>query len=299
MSLRLLITGGSGLLATNWAAMRGHHDDIWLGLHNRHISMDNVQTISINDGLNRAINAVAPDVIIHTAAMTDVDACEAAGAKAMSVNRDLAETFAKAAYDNGLHFVHISTDHLFDGKESMMNETASCSPLNKYGYSKWLGEKAVLKAHPDALIVRVNFFGWGPTYRPSFSDWILNNLSNKSTITLFDNVYFTPLYIRQLIEAAHGLIDRKAYGIYHLTSCDRVSKYEFGIRLAHAFGHDQNLITRGSYDCDNFVPRPLDMSLSNTKVLKELGISHLKLDDAIDALKADELMQTTFSSIDQ
>lgn len=261
--------------------------------------MDNVQTIFINDGLNAAIKAVDPDLIIHTAAMTDVDACEAEGDKAILVNRDLAESFAKIAFNNGLRFVHISTDHLFDGRHPMMRETASCSPINYYGYSKWLGEEAVLNAHPDALILRVNFFGWGPPYRPSFSDWILNNLSNKSVITLFDNVYFTPLYTRQLIDAAHGLIDRKAHGIYHLTSCDRINKYEFGIKLAHTFGLDQNLIIRGSYDCKNNVPRPYDMSLSNKKVLNELGILHLKLDDAIDALKADQLMKKTFSTIEQ
>ncbi|MDA8675807.1 SDR family oxidoreductase [Alphaproteobacteria bacterium] len=299
MSLRVLITGGSGLLAVNWAAMRRHQDDIWLGLHHRQITMDNVQTISIIDGINVAIDAAKPDVVIHTAAMTDVDACEAEIRKAMSVNCDLAESFAKAAYDNGLRFVHISTDHLFNGQHPMMKETAPCSPLNNYGYSKWLGEAAVLNAHPEALILRVNFFGWGPTYRPSFSDWILSNLSNKSAITLFDNVYFTPLYIRQLVEAAYGLINRKAQGIYHLTSCDRISKYDFGIKLAHTFGLDQNLVTPGSYHYENSVPRPLDMSLSNTKTLKELGISHLKLDNAIDALEADKLMQINLSFIDQ
>ena len=210
MTRRLLITGGSGLLAVNWAASRKHQDDVWIGLNQRCIRIENTRSITLADGLDLAIKFVKPDLIIHTAAMTNVESCEADKKKALAINCDLAKNYAKSARDHDLPFIHISTDHLFNGLQPMVNETWPCSPINNYGYSKWLGELAVLEAHPNALIVRVNFFGWGPPYRPSFSDWILDNLSQNSEITLYKNVYFTPLYVGDVISLTHQLIDQDA-----------------------------------------------------------------------------------------
>ena len=83
------------------------------------IFLDNTKSISLKDGLDRAIARTKPNIIIHTAAMADVDGCEADLKAAVDVNCDLAATYAKAAYDHGLRFVHISTDHLFDGFQPM------------------------------------------------------------------------------------------------------------------------------------------------------------------------------------
>ena len=130
----------------------------------------------------------------------------------------------------------------------------------------------------------------------------MNSLASGTPITLYDNVFYTPLYTGQLIDCAHQLLDQNAKGIYHLTSSDRLSKYDFGMKLAKAFNHDQGLITRGAYNPDNGIPRPLDMSLSNSKLLHSLGVASpppsLTTDDAITALKADETLRSTFSSID-
>lgn len=286
-------------MAVNWAAARKSDDQIWLGLRQRTIFMDKVQTISLKDGLEHAISSVSPNVIIHTAAMTNVDGCENDNEQALMVNRDLASTYAEAAYRHGISFVHISTDHLFDGYTPMIDETAPCTPVNNYGRSKWMGERAVLEANPNALVLRLNFFGWGPKYRPSFSDWIINSLSNKAEISLYENVYFTPLYVGDVIRSAHELMAQKAQGIYHLTSNDRLSKYDFGMKLAKAFELDVRLISSDQYDTEKGVPRPLDMSLDNTKIRKALNGNNFKIDDAITALKNNKSLITTFSSIDQ
>ncbi len=299
MTHTLLITGGSGLLAVNWAVARRHVDNIWLGLNSRQIALEKTSTIAIRNGLANAINSAKPDIIIHTAALTNVDYCEANENHALAVNRDLAASYAETAHNFGLPFVHISTDQLFDGHEPMLDETTLCKPVNRYGHSKWLGESAVLDAHPDALVLRVNFFGWGPSYRPSLSDWILNNLSQKAQITLYDNVYFTPLYAGVLINTAHELIAKQAKGIYNLTSSDRMSKYDFGIKLAHIFGYDTNTISAGSYNPENSTPRPLDMSLNNTKILNTLGVDSLRINNSIAALVENKSLKKIFSSIDK
>lgn len=295
---RLLITGGSGLLGVNWAVARRQIDEIWLGLNDRHIFLDNTKSISLKGGLDRAIARTKPNIIIHTAAMADVDGCEADLKAAVDVNCDLAATYAKAAYDHGLRFVHISTDHLFDGFRPMLDENTQCAPINNYGYSKWLGESAVLKAHPGALILRINFFGWGPAYRHSFSDWIMGSLRSGKPITLYSNVYFTPLYVGDTITLAHQLIEKSATGIYNLTSSDRVSKFDFGLKVARAFGLDVDLIARAEYSPLHSVPRPLDMSLDNTKTRRLLKIDSLRIDEAIANLKYNEPLKKLFSLID-
>ena len=148
MPQRLLITGGSGLLAVNWAWARRRDNDIWLELHRRRIELDGVTTCVLDDParLDARIDDIAPDVIIHTAGMTNVDACEAATSEALAVNRDLAQRYAAIARHRNIAFVHISTDHLFDGRHQMLDETAPCLPINSYGHSKWLGERAVMEA---------------------------------------------------------------------------------------------------------------------------------------------------------
>ena len=106
-----------------------------------------------------------PKVVIHTAGMTNVDGCDDDPNAANFINGILPANLAKVCHDLGIKFVHISTDHLFDGTESFVSEEASPKPLNAYGYSKTLGEEGVMKNNKDALIVRCNFFTWAPSYR--------------------------------------------------------------------------------------------------------------------------------------
>ena len=77
MTYKLLITGGSGLLALNWAVERRHIDKIWLGLNKRQIALNKTRTIVMSDGLQNAITLIKPDIIIHTAAIANVESCEA------------------------------------------------------------------------------------------------------------------------------------------------------------------------------------------------------------------------------
>ena len=300
--MRVFITGGSGLLALNWAKARSDTDEIILGLHQRQIKPDGVETITVkiedDDEFSDAIGRIAPDVIIHTAAITDVDHCERDPDQAMHVNRDLASKVARASYHHGCRLIHISTDHLFQGNKAMLDETATCQPVNVYGQSKWQAELAVTDQHPGALILRVNFFGWGPPWRPSFSDWILSNIKAENPITLYQDVFFTPLYIGDLVKAVHVLLDKELSGIYHVTSGERISKFDFGMKLVRDFGLDANLIRAGKYQTQKRIPRPLDLSLSNAKLLKATGIDPFTIDASIARLKADHKLAAYFSSLD-
>ena len=301
MALKILITGGSGLLGVNWALARNTIDHIILGLNERVISPDFADTASLNlsdeTSLLRSIQSIAPDVIIHAAALTNVDYCESHPDAAMRINCGHAETVANVARRLDIKLVNISTDHLFDGTQPLVDEHHPCTPVNIYGKSKYDAELAVLNKNPNALNLRINFFCWGPQYRPSFSDWIINSLKQEKEVTLFDNVYFTPLYAGEVINFCHDLLQHNHSGTYHFASSDRISKYRFGLKIAETFNLKKSLIKLGNYNADHGIPRPLDMSLDNSRLRSTLNLETISIGNSINLLKSDQANRDRLQNI--
>lgn len=273
---KLLVTGGSGLLALNWAACMSDRFDVVLVQHRRKVRVTFAQTQSAELVEPSEISALmashAPDIVVHAAALSDVEQCEIDPDRAFRINADMAGHVAAAARANGARTIHISTDHLSDGKTAMMGETDPVHPLNVYAASKLAGEAAVQAADPDALILRTNFFGWGPAYRSSFSDHILRALRAGRGPALFEDVFFTPILMEDLIETAHALCDRAATGVFNVAGDMRLSKYAFGLQLAETFGLDSRRITATRLsDRPDLAKRPLDMSLDSDRLVGVFG----------------------------
>jgi dTDP-4-dehydrorhamnose reductase len=276
MAASVFITGGSGLLALNWAlAIRDRHAVV-LGLHERQVSLPGVQAIPVDiesvDQLVRTFEDARIGMVVHAAGFTSVEKCEAEPELAKHINVDLAANVAKVCAKMGLPLVHVSTDHLFSGKVPLLAETNPAKPINVYGHTKAEAEHRVLEAHPEALVMRTNFYGWGPSYRRSFSDVIIASLRAGKELSLFTDVYYTPILAETAAIAVHELIESKVRGIVNVVGDERISKYEFGIKIANEFGLDIGLIKPGLLnDHAALVQRPHDMSLSNQKVCKLLG----------------------------
>lgn len=276
MKPRILITGGSGLLALNWALAVRDSYTVTLGLHEREIALAGVQTERIDlesvDHLIRGFEIAQPQIVIHTAGLTSVEKCEAEPTRAQHVNLDIAVNVAQACAKLGLPLAHISTDHLFAGKASLVDETFPVAPVNVYGRTKAAAESLVLEAHPQSLVIRTNFYGWGTSYRHSFSDGVIEALRAGKELKLFQDVSYTPILVETVAQAVHDLIDLKVSGICHVVGDERISKYDFGLKLAQEFNLDSRLI-KPSYITDQalLVQRPHDMSLSNQKTCKLLG----------------------------
>ncbi len=276
MKQRILITGGSGLLALNWMEAVSCRCSVTLGLHARKIVFCGAETRQIDlesvDGFVRSIEEVSPEVIIHTAGMTNVDRCEADPDMASYVNVTLASNVAKACAITGVGLVHISSDHLFSGQDSLVDEEQPVAPVNVYGKTKAEAEQRVLEAHPSTLVIRTNFYGWGPSYRQSFSDIVVNALRTGSDLTLFKDVFYTPILVETLALAVHDLVDHRASGIFNIVGDERVSKNDFGLKVAEEFRFEYPSVRSGAFsDQANLVRRPRDMSLSNQKVSNFLG----------------------------
>lgn len=290
-------------MALNWAcAMRGQLDVV-LGTHLHKVALNGVTAWPLDlEGAGRfdlQLAEIAPDIIVHTAGLTSVDQCEEDPVAARHVNAELARTVAEAASRRHIKLVHISTDHLFAGTRSFYREGDPPDPLNQYAKSKLLAEQWVLKANPEALVLRTNFFGWGHAGRQSFSDWIIAALRTGKPLAMFDDVYFTPILADELAKAAHCLVEKGAEGIFNLVGDERLSKHEFATRLATALGLPGGLIRHDKISTVNLkAPRPRDMSLDNAKASDLLGDGLGRIDDYFVALlrqenegRRDELFQ--------
>lgn len=272
----ILLTGGSGLLALNWAAAMRESHQVILGQHRRSAELAGVRSHLINiespEQIVAAIGKWNPDVVIHAAGLTSVELCEKNPDLAQYVNVDLAVNVAQACKQSNVKLVHISTDHLFAGNMQTVSEDEPIAPVNVYARTKGEAEARVLDSYPDTLAIRTNFYGWGPSYRLSFSDIIIDALRKKKSITLFSDVFYTPILVQPAVEAIHALLEKQAAGIFNVVGKDRISKYEFGMKIAEIFELDSHVIESGLMaDQLSMVKRPLDMSLSDHKIASFLG----------------------------
>lgn len=276
MKKRILITGGSGLLALNWAISVRKLFDVVLGLHSRQINLAGSKSILINmesvDSIKKLLNEIQPEYVIHSAGLTNIEYCESNPDLATNVNVEISANLSNVCASLGVKLVYISTDQLFRGDESFTDEIALVSPLNVYGQTKAKGELRVLDILPNALVIRTNFYCWGMSYRHSFTDLIINSLRSHNKIKLFNDIFFTPILAEELLLATHDLLNKNATGIFNIVSDERISKFDFGLLVAKIFDLDINLIEQISIrDDPALVVRPHDMSLSNKKASQLLG----------------------------
>jgi dTDP-4-dehydrorhamnose reductase len=171
----------------------------------------------------------------------------------------------------------------------MRREEETPEPVNAYARSKLEGERLVAELCPQALIVRTNFFGWGHAFRKSISDWVIEALRSGQRLRMFGDVYFTPILAARLARAVHGLLAAGASGVVHVCGDERVSKHEFALRLASAFGLPAGGIENSLHaDAGLDAPRPRDMSLSNARARGILGAKLGGLEDYFSELRRQE-----------
>jgi dTDP-4-dehydrorhamnose reductase len=292
--MRIFIPGGSGLLALNWACAQRKHCSVVLATHKRDASLAGVESRMVGldsaEEIVKQLREVAPDLVVHTAGLTNVDECEAEPHSARHANVTIARNVAMASQAVGAALVHISTDHLFSDVSSMYTETDTLRPVNQYGLTKAFAEAEIQAACPRALIVRTNFFGWGHAHRRSFSDWLVYSMRGGHRLALFENVYFTPILADSLVRACHELLNIGANGIFNIVGDVRLSKFDFAMQLAAQFGLPNELISRTRLESANLgATRPHDMSLSNAKAIKLLGHSLGTVTDFLEQLRQQEL----------
>ncbi|MBO7719458.1 MAG: dTDP-4-dehydrorhamnose reductase [Methanosphaera sp.] len=269
--MKFFITGGSGLLGSRIATVADDKHELVLS-HNSNPTDNTVKCdITNEEEVKKIIREVNPNVIIHCAAMTNVDLCEDEVDKAYKVNGDATGYLAKASDDVNAKMIYVSTDFVFDGQKGNYSESDEVNPLGVYAKSKYDGEVQLQRYTSNWAIARVSvLYGWHE--RLNFTTWVIDELRKKHEINIVTDQINSPTLADNAAEAMFEIARQDKNGIYHTAGNDLISRYDFTRQIADVFDLDENLIN--PITSDKFVqkaPRPRDSSLNVDKIEKELN----------------------------
>jgi len=254
--VKILITGAGGQLGTELSRVLAHHQLVEFDHH----TLD----IGVRPGVMAAIARTRPDVVVHTAALTNVDACETDPAEAWRINAGGTRWVAEAAHRLGAHLVYISTDYVFDGTNPVAYvEWDRTNPLSVYGRTKAAGE---IEAGPHATVVRTSWVaGAGPN---NIVATVLRLAADPDRPLAFvTDQIGRPTFAVDLARTVGELALDRAQGVYHVTNQGPVvSWYEYAQAILQAGGHDRDRvkpITTAELDPPRPAPRPANSVLDN------------------------------------
>ena len=287
----LLITGGSGYLGRHLAhqATAGCQVVATYFSHPDPLAGCQAVPLDVRDGqaVTRLVADLHPTAVIHTA--YDMNSPEAMHSVIVEGTRHVAEAAAAVA----ARLVAMSTDVLFDGEHGPYSEADPPNPVTAYGRAKAEAERAVAGVCPEAAIVRTSLiYGFHPP--DPRTRWVVDSLRHGQPITLFADELRCPVWVEQLAAALLELAameGEEASGVWHLAGAQALSRYEFGVLLARAYGLDPAGITSGQ-SRDSGAVRPRDCRLEIGKAQARLRSALWGVDKVLDRtqMNADSLI---------
>jgi dTDP-4-dehydrorhamnose reductase len=217
------------------------------------------RSLNITDGaaVNKMINEIKPSVIIHTAAITQVDECELNKIECWNTNVTATRFIVDAARETGSRLIFISTDFVFDGLHGPYSEEDEPSPVNYYGSTKLAAEKAVEQSGLDWAIVRtVLVVGSSEDdQRQNILTWVKEKLEKGEVIKVVDDQVRTPTYVEDLVDGILLVLEKNKNGIFHIAGKDTLTPYTIAKQTAHYLKLNVNLIEKA--DANNFTQAAL------------------------------------------
>lgn len=278
---KIVITGSNGLLGQTLVNLLLKEKEVYevYGIsrgENRSGRTDfSYQSIDItkHQALSEVLIKIQPDFIVNTAAMTHVDVCEDEKEACDLLNVEAVKYLADISKTINAHLIHISTDFIFDGIQGYYKETDTPNPLSYYGWSKLKSEQVLEASAIDYTILRtilvygqVNNLG-----RNNIVLWIKESLENQKEITIIDDQFRMPTYVEDLAKACKISIDKRAKGIFNISSNKLLSIYEIARKIAEVFDLDGSLVKRiSTATLNQKAPRPPKTGFDLSKTNQEL-----------------------------
>ena len=280
--MKVLLTGSNGLLGQKL-------------LHKLRLD-NNVDLVAISKGPNRVSDQAGyiyfsldltneqevkellicehPDVIINTAAMTDVDACEDNPQECDNINVEAVGILSEVAEKIDSHLIHISTDFIFDGENGPYKEDDTPNPLSYYGLSKLKSENILLKSSCKWTILRtIIVFGVGESLnKGNIVLWAKGALEKGEPLDIIDDQFRSPTLAEDLADACILAVKKKAYGIFNASGKDIMSIYEMVEHIGKYYGLDTTHLNKISTSTLNQrAKRPPRTGFVLDKAINELG----------------------------
>jgi len=288
--MRALVVGAGGFVGgylCQALAESGHQ--VWGTYHRRHrpglLPLDIVD----REATGALVARVRPDVILHPAAMPDVERCEAFPLESYQVNVTGLGHILDAANAAGARLIHFSSEYVFDGLAGPYSENDTPNPLSAYGRQKLTGEKLVLGRAPDALIVRTTVvYGWERRVR-NFAGRVIAELRAGRPVKAPRDQISSPTYVADLAQITCELATRGASGLCHVAGAERADRYTFALVVAEIFGLDAGLIIPVfTAELGQKAPRPLSAGLDVGKLSRELGRAPAGFRDGLARMKREK-----------
>ena len=258
--MKILITGANGLLGNELVSVLKNDHSLILFSHSQ---LD----ISDSESVNKQIDSSLPDIIINSAAYTQVDACETNYDLAYKSNAIGPKNLANKCKQLGIPFIHISTDYVFEGNENNnkpYKEDDKLGPKTVYGKTKLEGENLVKQNCDKYFILRTAWlYGQGK----NFVKTMLNLSKKNKELKVVNDQIGSPTYAKDLAKAIKEIIDKKSdkYGIYHITNKGEVSWYEFAKKIFEIKKIEIKINPVTSEEFPRPAPRPHYSVLNNQK----------------------------------
>ena len=292
--MKVLITGANGLLGQHLVKLlidSSAYEVLATGkgpsrLPFHFSNLFSYVSLDITDGVevNSLVTSYQPSIIIHTAAITQVDECEQNPVHCWNTNVTATRFLLGAAEIIGAFFIYISTDFVFDGKAGPYVESDIPGPVNYYGSSKLGAEKSVMEAKLPWCIIRTVLV-YGNILvgnRSNMVSWVQNNLSQGKPIKVVSDQWRTPTYVEDLAKGILLAIENKAKGIYHISGEELLTPYDMAMATAAYLALDSNLIEK--VNASIFVQaakRPAKTGFIIDKAKNDLGFRPLSFKEGL------------------
>jgi len=288
---RILVTGGSGLLGSKIVRL-GRSNNQVIPAYFRESLFPNSVRIDITDKQEvfQTVQKIKPEIVMHTAAETNVDKCEKERDWAWKANAEATGNLAEICGKMSIKMLYVSTDYVFDGEKGSYAEEDAPNPVNYYGLTKLKGEELLKKHCSDFVIARTSvLYGLHPR-KLNFATWVIESLKRGKPIQVVDDHFNSPTLADNLAEALLETAEKDFKGVYHMAGSERISRYGFSLKIAETFGLDSSLIKpiKMSELKAWVARRPRDSSLSINKSQEILETRFLNVQESLNTMRATE-----------
>lgn len=288
--MKILVIGGSGIIGSKIVKkfVESKNDVIYTYYENKlNIGIGYKLDIRKKDETIELISKVNADLVIHTAALTNVDLCEINKKLADSTNVKGTENVITGCQKTNSKIVYISTSFVFNGEKNKYSEEDEPSPTTYYGLTKLRGEEIVKSSKLSFLILRTDQpYDWKEKWQRNNSVLrVLQTLQEGKTLNEIIDWYNVPTYIPDFVKTLENLINFNLLGIYHVCGSNFVNRYEWALVTAKVFGLNENMIKSISSETLNLPARRVNVNLSNEKLFQKTGIKMMGIKEGLKSMK--------------
>ena len=283
--MNILITGSSGFVGKNlMRVLKAGHEVFGID-HKESEWTDAVADITDKKALRKNVASVNPDVIVHAAALANVEYIQMHRQEAYAINVGGTANILEAIKGSKTHFIFISSDYIYDGVKGNFTEESKPNPISWYGQNKLDAEKLVERHAPHLILRPTVIFGWDPGGKNFFMQLLENQRALRLMRVPKDQIS-NPTYVELLAEIVEKSIAKKLTGAYIATGPESMDRYTFGLAICEVFGLDTSLLAPvTTKELEQVAARPLNSSTDSSKIRRALDMDFPSLKESLRELK--------------